>query len=238
MWSRSRSALDPSSVTTAPLTVTRPATIICSAWRRDATPACERIFWIRSSGISSPRWRVGGLLRRLFRLRHAGQFRLLRFRECHAPDLFEFLERWQLAQVLQPELDQKLPGGLVKDRPADDVLAPRRRDQLTVQQRLQNAGALHAPDGHDFGRRDGLLVGDHGQGLQRRQRELERRLEALDEAADGLVVLRLSGHFEAAGHFPDAHAVLRPVEFLDKLAQQRLNALQGLIEARWPSAPR
>src|SRR5262245_38096004 len=52
MWSLSRSALDPNSVTTAPLTVTRPSRIISSACRRDATPARERIFWIRSRAIT------------------------------------------------------------------------------------------------------------------------------------------------------------------------------------------
>ena len=162
---------------------------------------------------------------------HAGQqFRLLRVGECHAADLLEFLERRQLAQVLEAELDQKFLGGLVEDRLADDVLAPGCRDQLAVEQRLQHAGALHAADLHDLGRGDGLLVGDHGQGFQRRQRKLERRLEALDEAADGLVVLRLGGHLEAAGHFPDADAVLRLVEFRHQLAEQSLNALDGLLE--------
>ncbi len=48
MTSRSGSALVPCSVTTAPLSVTRPAAMISSALRREAMPAAARIFWRRS----------------------------------------------------------------------------------------------------------------------------------------------------------------------------------------------
>src|SRR5262245_22651853 len=41
------SALTPISRTVRPLTVTRPSSISFSAARRDATPACDRIFWSR-----------------------------------------------------------------------------------------------------------------------------------------------------------------------------------------------
>jgi len=47
--SRRASARVPSSRTTRPLTVTRPATMSASACRRDATPAALRIFWRRSA---------------------------------------------------------------------------------------------------------------------------------------------------------------------------------------------
>src|SRR5271157_135533 len=49
MWSRAASALVPITVTTLPLTSTRPCSIIASAPRRLATPAAARIFWRRSS---------------------------------------------------------------------------------------------------------------------------------------------------------------------------------------------
>src|SRR5260221_10748196 len=49
MSSRAGSALLPSSRTVAPFTCTRPSSISCSLARRDATPACDRIFWIRST---------------------------------------------------------------------------------------------------------------------------------------------------------------------------------------------
>src|SRR5215204_4374589 len=99
MWSCSRSAFDPSSVTTVPFKVTRPSTMIFSDCRRDAMPAWDRIFWSRSSGILSLPLVGGGIGRydRLFRLRF--RFRLGRgglrlegggrriVRERHAPDL-------------------------------------------------------------------------------------------------------------------------------------------------------
>ena len=180
-------------MTTAPFTVTRPSRMILSAWRREATPAWDRIFWSRSSAISPP-------LRRAGRLRVSAGLRLglragasargsaavgrslpalsaaplsaglsgarLRRPARHAADLLELLQRRQLAQILEAELDQEFLGGLVQDRLADDVLAAGFGDQLTVQQRLQHAGALHAADFHDLGRGDRLLVGDHRQGLQ------------------------------------------------------------------------
>lgn len=43
-----RSAFDPSSLTTTPLTLTRPACISSSALRREVIPARAMIFWSRS----------------------------------------------------------------------------------------------------------------------------------------------------------------------------------------------
>ena len=77
---------------------------------------------------------------------------------------------------------------------------------------------------------DRLLVGDHGQGFQRRQRELQRRLQALDEVADGFVMLRLGGHLVAAGDFADGDAVPGLVEFRDQLVEQFLDPLRGLLQ--------
>src|SRR6267142_979810 len=70
----SRSALLPSSRTTLPLTVTWPLSISTSAFRRDATPACARIFCSRSAAISlAALGRFGGRRRRRRgeHLRHA-----------------------------------------------------------------------------------------------------------------------------------------------------------------------
>src|SRR5882762_9068547 len=49
MSSRAGSAFVPSSRMVVPFTVTRPSSINCSEARRDATPACERIFCKRST---------------------------------------------------------------------------------------------------------------------------------------------------------------------------------------------
>src|SRR5579883_2486582 len=199
MWSRSRSAFEPSSLTTAPLTVTRPSRMICSACRREAMPACDRIFCRRSSAIARlvvlqvrglrgrrlrgcplvcglrfsrrfcgcgpiHRFRFGYSLRLSRRLGPGRRF----VRERHPADLLELLERRQLAQILQPELDQELFRGLVQHRLADDVLPPRHRDQLAVEQRLQHARALNAADFLDFRPGHRLLIGDHRQRLERR----------------------------------------------------------------------
>src|ERR1051326_2466941 len=49
MSSRDGSAFAPSAVTVTPLTLTRPSSISFSLARRDATPACDRIFCNRST---------------------------------------------------------------------------------------------------------------------------------------------------------------------------------------------
>src|SRR4026209_1736650 len=122
MWSRSRSALLPSSVTGVPLTTTRLSRISSSAFRREARPARERIFCRRSSAISS----LVGRCRRAL-LRFGGGRRVVRNR--HTPDLLEFLQRRQLTQILQPELLHELLGGLIQDGLADHVFAATRGDQ-------------------------------------------------------------------------------------------------------------
>ena len=43
-------------------------------------------------------------------------------------------------------------------------------------------------------------------------------------------MLRLGGHFVAAGHFLDGHAVFRAVEFRHQAFQQRADALRVLVE--------
>src|ERR1022692_4145866 len=80
----------------------------------------------------------------------------------------------QTVTVHGAELHQKILGGLVEDGLADDVLAARRGDELAVEQRLQHASALHAADLHNLRRGHRLLIGNYGQRLQRRQRQIVR----------------------------------------------------------------
>src|SRR5687768_7748657 len=105
------SALVPISRTVSPLTVTRPSAITCSAARRDAMPARDRIFWRRScmSGLRllarhverQQRLRVvlveNGDVRRRGRLDGA-----LQAFDVHllAEDLRELLDARELGQVL------------------------------------------------------------------------------------------------------------------------------------------
>ena len=188
--------------------------------------------WVPWLRLALPRLAGGWIRGRVRRWPRLFLRRRFAIREGHAADLFEFLERGQLAQVLQAELDQEFLGRLVQHRLADDVLAPGDGDQFAVEQRLEHAAALHAADLHDLRAGGGLLVRDHGQGFQRRKRELQRRLEALDEIADRLVMFRLSGHLVAAGHFANGDAVSGLVEFRDQLVEQVLDALHGLLQGR------
>src|SRR4051812_47647023 len=97
--------------------------MIRSDWRREAMPAWDRIFWRRSSGMSGLllRFRLGsgdgfgnGFVRNGRNLFCCCGFRLRNgfvwyfFGEGEAADLLELLERRELGQILEPELDQEL----------------------------------------------------------------------------------------------------------------------------------
>src|SRR5437867_12064364 len=107
MWSRFGSALVPSAVTFRPFSVTSPSRIRTSALRRVAMPAAEIIFcslsWFLMSGS-----------------------------ELIAGHLCEFLQGGQFREILQTEMDQKLPGGSVKDRPAHYLLPASYGDQFLL----------------------------------------------------------------------------------------------------------
>src|SRR5919201_2011131 len=100
-WMRScaRSALLPSSRTTLPLTLTWPAAISSSAFRRDATPAWARIFCSRSAPISLRLRRLGR-----WRWREHGGRRLRRFVRL----LDGALQLLQRALALDRRLDHPL----------------------------------------------------------------------------------------------------------------------------------
>ena len=83
---------------------------------------------------------------------------------------------------------------------------------------------------HDFRGGDRLLVGDYGQGFQRRQGKLQWGLEALDELADGVVVLRLGGHLVSACDFPDCQPVFGLVELRHHQVEERLDPFARLAQ--------
>jgi hypothetical protein len=162
----------------------------------------------------------------------SAELRLVQFDGGH---LLELLHRGQLGDVLQAEAQQELARGFVENGPADDRLAAGGGDQLAGQQRTEDAGRIHAANLVDFGRGDRLLVGDDGQGFQRRQRELERRLQALDKEPHRVVALGLGGHAVAAGDLANLDAAIvggvGGDQFVEQLAENGADlavALAGL----------
>ena len=65
------------------------------------------------------------------------------------------------AREFNPELDEKFAGGLIHDRLADHLFPSGCGHQFAIEQRFQNACALHSADIHDFRSGDGLFVGHH-----------------------------------------------------------------------------
>src|SRR6185437_13002798 len=112
----------------------------------------------------------------------------------------------QLLEIGKAEAHEELLGGAIENRAADDFLAARGGDEALFEKRLDDAADIDAADFVDFGRGDGLLIGDDGERLERRHREANGRLKAFDEFADDVVVLGLGVQLPAAGNFADFDA--------------------------------
>src|ERR1019366_8777914 len=76
------------------------------------------------------------------------------------------------------------------------------------------------------------LIGNYGQRLQRRQRQLQRRLQAPDEIAHRLMVLRLGGHLVAAGHLAHGYAMFGLVILRDQFIEELLHPFSRLVQSR------
>src|SRR5712691_5241983 len=121
--------------------------------------------------------RRGGLDRAL----EAGHVHLL------AQHLGELLDLGQLGQVLEPEVEEELLGGAVKDGPAHHLLAAQDADEPLLQQGLDHAPGLDPPEVDDLGQGDRLLVGHHRQRLQGLDRKARGGL-GVEQLPDPVVV--------------------------------------------------
>src|SRR4051812_5468856 len=250
MASRSGSALSPSPAT-RPLTVTSPCSISSSALRREATPARARIFWMRSSLMAFPS--PGEASRRLrlplLQLRHLAQEGLLavlagdgllaasRVDPRHlgepghlagvagAEALLELLERRQVLQAVEAEVDQELPRGAVEEGLAHHLLAAHDAYHPPLEQGLEHPGRANAAQLLDLGAGDRLAVGDEGGGLQRRHREFVPPRD-VEEAAQPAYHLRAGRQAHAAGHVLHHHA---PPLLPREAGEHRLQRLGRLL---------
>src|SRR5690606_479389 len=245
----------PSSVTTRPLTETRPARIIDSAARRDATPARERYFWRRMSpavgavgrGTRAAPPAAGNLhdahvlhpavalagaaaLPGANALRGTGAFTLATPLPEHDRQV---VRPGQIVERAESEVFEELGRRPVEERPPEPLPATRDRDQLPLLQRSQDARGADAPDLLDLGPPDRLPVRDDRQDLERRGREL-RRTDDRVEPLEVRRVLRARQELVATRDVVDLEGVspllvLLP-QRLDRPEDRRL--VQRLVRAR------
>src|SRR5216683_5869712 len=142
-----------------------------------------------------------------------------------AGHLLKLFDAGKLVDVLQAEAEEEILGRLVEDGAADDLFAARRGDELAGHQRAEDAARVDAADLGDLGGGDGLLVGDDSEGLERLQGELQRRLQGLDEAADGVVVLGLGREAVAASDLADLEAAVAGGVVGDELVEDGAEVL-------------
>src|SRR5262249_31928338 len=77
----------------------------------------------------------------------------------------------QVADVAQTKGDEELARRLVEERPTGCVLAAGHADEPSFEQVVEHGVGAHAAYGVELGLRQGLLVGDDRQRLQRRPRQ-------------------------------------------------------------------
>src|SRR5262249_59566156 len=99
MSSDDGSALLPSAVTVTPFTVTRPSSMRCSEERREATPACDRIFWRRSI-LPTTLYHEGTKNTKITKTTHSGRSRI---QEDHALRMFTSVRGLRALRCLRDE---------------------------------------------------------------------------------------------------------------------------------------
>src|SRR6266581_1627137 len=135
----------------------------------------------------------------------------------------ELLQARQLLQIAQPKPHQEFLRRLVQNRPPHHFLAPRRGNQVLVQQRADHPRSVHPAYLRNLRRRNRLLVGDHRQRFQRRHGQPQRRPQALDEPSHHVVMLWLGVHLVPAGYRADFDSALFCRVARYQLVQRRLH---------------
>src|SRR6266704_3658614 len=135
----------------------------------------------------------------------------------------ELLQARQLLQVAQSKPHQEFLRRLVQNRPPHHFLAPRRGNQVLVQQRADHPRSVHPAYLRNLRRRNRLLVGDHRQRFQRRHGQPQRRPQALDEPPHHVVVLWLGVHLVPARYRADFDSALFRCIARHQFIQRRLH---------------
>ena len=159
-----------------------------------------------------------------------GLHRLERLAELALDDaagvLVELRELTQCRQIFhrfEPEELQKLRRGSVKQRTTGLVFLPEDADQIALEEQLEHGPRVDTANVVDLGARDGLPVGEDGERLDLRARELHRLL--LGEIAYERRVGSARAEDPAARDLVELHAAVRVADL--ELAKQVLHVLQG-----------
>ena len=185
--------------------------ISSSALRRLATPACDRIFWRRSSAFSSSARPAGPAPRSGRRPRVPAGDRSwsgalvvgssLRPASSR-PKLLELLQRRQFAHILQVRTEPGTPSWSCTESVCPTTFF---RPGFAISFRSSRVFSTPAPWTPRIsmisGAVTGCLYAITASVSSAGQRQLQRRLQFLDERANRFVMLRLGGHLVAAGHF-------------------------------------
>src|SRR5579862_5364842 len=152
--------------------------------------------------------------------------------ESFAGQRFKLLEGWKFLEIAEAEAHEEFFGGFVKNRATHHFLAAGGGDEALVEKGGDDGGGVDAANFGDFRAGDRLLVGDNGQRFQGGHGEAQRRAQALDEAANDVVVLRLGVHLVATGDGTDFDAALFDGVAGDQFVQRRLHQHFFLAQGR------
>ena len=79
--------------------------------------------------------------------------------------------RGSSSRLTRPNTCKKRPGGAVQERSPQLVAPAADSGQVSLHQLPEDFSAIDSTNGLNIGSQDGLTIGDHGQGFQRRRRE-------------------------------------------------------------------
>jgi hypothetical protein len=146
-------------------------------------------------------------------------------RRLDAERLGHVLDLGQIVEIVQTKANQKLFRRRVHEWPADDRLATDDLDQMTLEQRVQHPGGVHAANLGDLQRGDRLSIGDDRQRLERLNRQ-SLRTPLMKQAANPLVQIGARDDLISARHFHQLQAA-RAFVILFQFGDGRLHVFLG-----------
>ena len=132
----------------------------------------------------------------------------------------------QIGQVVEAEPNQEFLGGRVQEWPADDLFSADDLDEMPLEQRVEHARCVHAPDLADFQSGDRLLVCDDGKRFERLHRQL-LGASLLKQAPHPFVKVRAGDNLVPAGHFHQLQAS-RALIVAPELGERRVDVFLRL----------
>jgi len=154
--------------------------------------------------------------------------------------LFKLFQARQLIEIREAEAHQEILGRAIHDRASQDGLAPGGHDESLLEKCFDDARHVDAANLLNLRPGSRLAVRDHCERFERGHRQAQRRAQALDEAANHFMMLRLGVKPVAPRDRADLDAAIirrvRRDHFVQRRAHDHFflaNRSRDLLERSW-----